>query len=59
MSAGDREPHGRAGLEPSGRGTRGGRDEPPLGSWTRLYALVIAVFVGDVLLLWLLTRAFE
>ena len=35
-------------------------DEPPpiLGSWRRLYALVIAILVAEMVLLALLTRAF-
>jgi hypothetical protein len=33
-------------------------ERPPLGSWTRLYALVLAALGIDVVLLWLLTRAF-
>lgn len=38
-----------------------GTDEegrPPLGSWPRLYALVVGALVVDVLALWLLSRAF-
>jgi len=31
---------------------------PPLGSWPRLYSLVIAVLVVEIALLWLLSRAF-
>jgi hypothetical protein len=33
-------------------------DRPPLGSWGRLYALVIAWLVVDIALLTLLTRSF-
>jgi hypothetical protein len=31
---------------------------PPLGTWNRLYALVLGVAVLEVALLWLLARAF-
>ena len=31
---------------------------PPLGTWNRLYALVLGVLVAEVALLWLLARAF-
>ncbi|HVP68390.1 MAG TPA: hypothetical protein VMT17_14135 [Anaeromyxobacteraceae bacterium] len=31
---------------------------PPLGSWGRIYALVLAALSLEVLLLWLLSRAF-
>jgi hypothetical protein len=41
-------------------GDRPEDDEPPplLGSWRRLYALVIAVLVAIIVLLALLTRAY-
>ena len=35
-----------------------GDARPPLGSWGRLYALVIAALVADIVLLLLLTRSF-
>jgi hypothetical protein len=38
------------------RPEEGGR--PPLGSWPRLYALVIGVLVVEIALLTLLSRAF-
>jgi hypothetical protein len=31
---------------------------PPTGSWRRLHALVVAVLAVEILLLWLLSRAF-
>jgi hypothetical protein len=33
-------------------------EPPPLGSWNRLYAIVVAVLIADILLLMWLTRAF-
>ena len=41
-------------------GGRASGEEPPpiLGSWARLYALVIAVLVAIILLLAVLTRAY-
>jgi len=35
-----------------------GEDRPPLGSWPRLYAVVIGLLAVDIALLWLLSRAF-
>ena len=32
---------------------------PPLGSWPRLYALVLAVLAVDLVLLWLLTERYR
>ena len=34
-------------------------DRPPLGSWARLYAVVLAALAVDVLLLWLLTERYR
>jgi len=49
-----------AGDPPELRASADGSDEPPpiLGSWRRLYTLVIAVLVVIILLLALLTRAY-
>jgi len=32
---------------------------PPLGSWPRLYAIVVGMLVVEIALLWLLARAFR
>ena len=34
-------------------------EAPPLGSWQRLYALVLGVLVIETLLFWVFTVAFE
>ncbi len=40
-------------------GTRPAEDpRPPLGSWARLYSLVIGVLAVEIVLLWVLSRAF-
>ena len=45
---------GRAVPQP---GERGGERRPPLGSWARAYAIVIAALAADILLLaWLTVR---
>ncbi|MEI6225797.1 MAG: hypothetical protein WCS72_13655 [Deltaproteobacteria bacterium] len=31
---------------------------PPTGSWRRLHALVVSVLLVEIVLLWLLSRAF-
>jgi len=31
---------------------------PPLGSWPRLYAIVVGMLVVEIALLWLLARTF-
>ena len=41
-------------LEPAGSAAR-----PPLGGWGRLYALVIAALVADLVLLWRLTERYR
>jgi len=43
--------------DPAGPGDE--RFRPPLGSWGRLYALVLSALAGEILLLWLLSRAFS
>jgi len=32
---------------------------PPLGSWPRLYTIVVGMLVVEIALLWLLARAFR
>jgi hypothetical protein len=32
---------------------------PPLGSWPRLYAVVLGTLVAEIALLWVLARAFQ
>jgi len=32
---------------------------PPLGSWPRLYAIVVGMLVVEIALLWLLARVFQ
>jgi hypothetical protein len=32
---------------------------PPLGSWPRLYAIVVGMLVVEIALLWLLARTFQ
>ena len=57
---------GRSG-EPSDATPADGRDagraglpaRPPLGSWPRLYALVIAALALDLLLLWWFTERYR
>jgi len=36
----------------------GGEPPPPLGSWGRLYAVVLGVLALMIALLWAVTRAF-
>ena len=40
---------------------RGTEDEPPpvLGTWTRLYALVLIALAAEIALFWVFTRAFH
>jgi hypothetical protein len=45
-------------MDASGRPREEGEFRPPTGSWPRLYALVVAVLVVEVMLLWVLSRAF-
>ena len=47
---------------PAGRGVSGraaATERPPLGSWGRLYALVLAALAAEVLFLWWLTERFR
>ena len=32
---------------------------PPMGSWPRLYAIVVGMLVVEIALLWLLARVFQ
>jgi hypothetical protein len=32
---------------------------PPLGSWPRLYAVVVGILVVEIALLWILARVFQ
>jgi hypothetical protein len=32
---------------------------PPLGSWPRLYAIVLGILVVEIALLWILARVFQ
>ena len=50
--AGDCAPVGPISPEPEA-------DRPPLGSWGRLYAVVLAALAVDLLLLWLLTERYR
>ncbi len=43
----------------TGEPAREPEPRPPLGSWGRLYALVLAGLVVNLLLLWLLTERYR
>ena len=44
--------------EPPAAGDAEREVRPPLGTWNRLYAVVLGVLCVEIALLWLLARAF-
>jgi len=47
-------------MRPEPLAPRGDDDaRPPLGTWRRLYALVLSALAAEIALLWLLSRAFR
>ena len=53
--AGARAVSEEAGATPAGTRT----ERAPLGSWTRVYAIVLAALALDILLLWWLTERYR